>query len=73
MVEEMLKGKKTYIIAGIAGIATIAYALGYIELTMLVKIDAILAPFGLAFLRAGINNTAASDPLDILDDEEDED
>jgi len=50
-------GKKTYIVAALAGISTIAYCLGYIEIGTLAKIDAILAPFGLAFLRAGINNS----------------
>ena len=59
-----LKGKKTYIVAALAGISTIAYALGYIELAILAKIDAILAPFGLAFLRAGIENSWLGEETD---------
>lgn len=51
-----LKGKRTYIVAILAGLATIVYGLGYIELNMLIRIDAILAPLGLAFMRAGIGS-----------------
>ena len=59
-----LKGKKTYIVAAIAGIATVIHALGYIPLSTLVTIDAMLAPFGLAFLRAGIQNSWLEEETD---------
>lgn len=49
-----LNGKRTYIIAVLLVLANAAYSLGYVDADLIVKIDAILAPLGLAFLRAGI-------------------
>lgn len=49
-----LRGKRTYIVAILCAAATLARAFDIIDTPMLIKIDAFLAPLGLAFLRAGI-------------------
>ena len=49
-----LSGKKTYIIAVIAFILGGLQALGVVDASLVTKIDLILAPLGLAFLRAGV-------------------
>jgi len=50
---EFLKGKKTYIVAALIGIATAAQALGYITAEQYQVIIALLGGTGLATLRAG--------------------
>lgn len=51
---EWLKGKKTYIVAVAAGIATIAAALGYIDNSVYTTIMGLLGAGGLATMRAGV-------------------
>lgn len=51
---QFLDGKKTYIVAALFLAANVAYILGYVDVETVAKIDAVLAPFGLAFLRAGV-------------------
>ena len=50
-----LNGKKTYLIAAIAFILGGLQALGVVDGSLVTKIDFILAPLGLAFLRAGVS------------------
>ena len=52
----MLTGKKTFIVAGLAAIATFLWIANIISGDMVLMIDAVLAPFGLAFLRDGIKS-----------------
>lgn len=49
-----LSGKKTYLVAIIAFVVGGLQALGYMDAGLATKIDLILAPLGLAFLRAGV-------------------
>lgn len=53
----ILAGRKTYIIAILAGLSSFAFAMGWISQEQLIRIDAILAPLGLAFLRAGVSKS----------------
>lgn len=53
---EFLKGKKTYIIAAVMAIATFANLMGWIDVSILAKVEAFLLPLGLAALRAGVKN-----------------
>lgn len=50
-----LSGKKTYIVAIICFVVGGLQALGYIDAGLATKIDLILAPLGLAFLRSGVS------------------
>lgn len=50
----MLTGKKTYIFATLLGIATAAYALGWIDQILFEAIAGFLGAGGLAGLRAAI-------------------
>ena len=50
----LLSGKKTYIVAILAFVAAGLQAIGVIDVALVTKIDLILAPLGLAFLRAGV-------------------
>lgn len=54
---EIFSGKKTYLVAILAGIAAFLEAMGWISQSQLVTVDMILAPLGLAFLRAGLKKT----------------
>ena len=53
----MLSGKKTYIVAGLVGLATAIYHLGYITSDLYVAILGFLGAGGLASLRAGVKKT----------------
>ena len=55
-ITSMLKGYKTYLVAGLAGIAAVLHALGIVDQQTLLVIESVLAPFGLAFLRAGVKD-----------------
>lgn len=50
-----LKGKKTYIIAGLIGVVTVAAALGYIGDETKITLIGLLGGGGLATLRAGVS------------------
>jgi hypothetical protein len=54
---EWLKGKKTYITAILAGVFNFGVAVGWwpLDNQVWVSINALLASFGLGFLRAGVN------------------
>lgn len=52
---KIFEGKRTYIVALLAGIAAAVHALGWVEQDTLIAIDSFLAAFGLAFLRAGVS------------------
>jgi type IV secretory pathway VirB2 component (pilin) len=52
-----LKGKKTYIVAGIMVILTGLKALNYIDEQTYQTVLAVLGGLGLGFLRAGIKNS----------------
>jgi hypothetical protein len=49
-----IEGKKTYIVAVIAFVMAGLHAIGVVDQALLTKIDLMLGPLGLAFLRAGI-------------------
>jgi len=51
----VLKGKKTYIIAALVGLATAIHQLGYIDTGMYQAILGFLGAGGLATLRAGVS------------------
>lgn len=51
---ELLKGKKTYIVAAVMAIATFVHLMGWIDAPTLAKVEVFLASIGLATLRAGI-------------------
>ena len=53
-----LKGKKTYIVAVLVGVATAAQAAGMITPEQLQIIIGLLTAGGLAALRAGVSNVA---------------
>ena len=57
-----LSGKKTYITAILLGIANIGAVLGWWTWTQATVADSILAPFGLAFLRMGVDKSGAKPP-----------
>ena len=51
-----LAGKRTYIVAAIAGIVAIVYSLGYINQEQLTMIQSFLAALGLTTIRLAIGN-----------------
>lgn len=53
---ELLKGKKTYLVALLMAIGTFAQVVGWIDSATWVKIEAFLAAMGIATMRAGIKN-----------------
>ena len=55
-------GKKTYITAILLGIANIGASLGWWTWDQTKIVDSILAPFGLAFLRMGVDKSGATSP-----------
>lgn len=55
-----LVGKRTYIVAALMGVTTVLVSLGYITWDQAKIADAILAPFGLAFLRMSITDKTGS-------------
>ena len=54
----LLQGKRTYIVATLAFVMAGLHAIGVIDQGLLVKIDLILGPLGLGFLRAGLEKNA---------------
>ena len=54
----MLKGKRTYIVAGLWAAAIFASTVKIIDPSQLDAIQAFLLPVGLATLRAGIGNSS---------------
>lgn len=52
----MLKGYKTYVIAGLVGIVATTQTLGYIDSATATTLYGLLGAGGLASLRAGISN-----------------
>lgn len=60
---KFLEGKKTYAVAILLGIANIGASLGWFTWEQATVANGILAPFGLAFLRAGVDkNGKTNDP-----------
>ena len=57
---EFLQGKKTYIIAAISGLVFFAQTLGWITPEQVEQIYLLLAPLGLATLRAGVDKAPPS-------------
>ena len=51
----MLKGYKTYICAGLIGLASAAYFLGYLDAAQYTAALGLLGGGGLAALRAGVD------------------
>lgn len=51
---EILKGKRTYIVAVVWGLAVALQTVGVIDASQLDGIQAVLIPLGLATLRAGV-------------------
>jgi len=49
-----MKGKKTYIVAGVAGVLTAAHMLGYIDTEAYTAYMGLLGAGGLATLRMGV-------------------
>ena len=49
-----LKGKKTYITMILSGLTGLALLVGWIDEEMVLKINAILIPLGLGFMRKGV-------------------
>ena len=54
-----LENRKTYIVAILGAVAAACHLLGIVDQNTLLAIDAVLAPLGLAFLRAGVSKAAA--------------
>lgn len=55
----MFKNYRTYIIAGISGLGYAAYTMDFITMDQMISLNAFLAPFGLAFLRAAVTEPDA--------------
>jgi len=53
---KFMEGHRTNIIAGLVFFTGVAHAAGWIDMEMMIKIDAVLGAFGLHFLRQGIKN-----------------
>lgn len=53
---EFLKGKKTYIVAALAGLATALHYAGLLETSTLNTVLGFLGAGGLATLRAGVSS-----------------
>ena len=54
MIQHLLEGKKTYIVATAWGLAVVGNMVGIIDPEQLRLIETILLPLGLAALRAGV-------------------
>ena len=52
-----LKGKKTYILAVLLGLATVAHALNWIDSNTFFTLSGLLGAGGAATLRSAINNS----------------
>jgi len=50
-----LSGRKTYVVAAIAGLLTVAHSLGWIDSTSYSTLMGLFGAGGLAALRAGVN------------------
>lgn len=57
-----LSGYRTYIVAVLLGIANTSVALGWLNWEQVSIANGILAPLGLAFLRAGVDKAGKSGP-----------
>ena len=51
---KFLEGKRTYVVAILMLVANGLFAFGVVDAETIHKIDLLLAPIGLAFLRAGV-------------------
>ena len=51
---DWFKGKKTYIVAALAGIVTAVYTLGYIDVETYTTVMGFLGAGSIAALRAGV-------------------
>lgn len=59
---EFLRGRKTYLVAILVGLNHVGVMLGFWTWDQAMMVNSILAPFGLAFIRAAIDKTGASGP-----------
>jgi len=57
-----MNGHKTYIMAGLIGLATVAKTLGWIDNTVYEIVLGLLGAGGLAALRAGVAKSGPSEP-----------
>lgn len=55
-----MNGYKTYIVAGLIGLATVAHTLGWIDDTVYQVILGLLGAGGLAALRAGVTKSGTN-------------
>ena len=61
MSEEILSGKKTYLVAVAIGLVSVAYALGWIDKETWLTLLGLLNGAGLAALRDGVKKSGPTD------------
>ena len=53
-INNVLKGRRTYLVAGLLALATFALSVGWIDQSTYNLVQGVLIPAGLASLRAGV-------------------